>query len=103
MNLNLFLAIKHPPIALWKTGLMNSFVDDGHSKTRSVKVVQKLLFCLNIDAMRELIMQDRYVTYREIEASLSISSTSIYSSLHEHLAVKKFGFCWIAHNLTIWL
>ena len=30
-----------------------------------------------VDAVRELIMQDRYVTYRAIEASLDISSTSI--------------------------
>lgn len=44
----------------------------------------------NIDAVRELIMQDRHVTYREIEASLGISMTSIYKILHEHLAVKKF-------------
>ena len=32
----------------------------------------------NIDAVRELIMQDCHVTYREIEASLGISSTSIH-------------------------
>ena len=48
----------------------------------------------NIDAVRELIMQDRHVTYREIEASLGISMTSIHKILHEHLAV-------IPHNLTI--
>ncbi|XP_037952518.1 uncharacterized protein LOC119682999 [Teleopsis dalmanni] len=40
----------------------------------------------NIDVVRELIMQDRHVTYREIQASLSISPTSIHSILHEHLA-----------------
>ena len=39
----------------------------------------------NIAAVRELIMQDGHVTYREIEASLDISSTSIHSTLHEHL------------------
>ncbi|CAH2106191.1 unnamed protein product [Euphydryas editha] len=39
----------------------------------------------NIDAVRELIMQDRHVAYYEIEASLHISSTSIHSILHEHL------------------
>ena len=32
----------------------------------------------NIDAVRELIMQDHHVTYRKIEASLSISSNSIH-------------------------
>ena len=40
-------------------------------------------------------MQDRDETYREIEASLGISSISIHSILHEHLVVK------IPHNLTI--
>ena len=32
-----------------------------------------------------IIIQDRHVTLREIEASLDISSTSIHSILHEHL------------------
>ena len=39
--------------------------------------------------------------YTEIEASLGISSTSIHSILHEHLAVKKICSRWIPHNLTI--
>jgi len=55
----------------------------------------------NIDAVRELIMQDRHVTYREIEASLGISPTSIHSILHKHLTVKKVCCRWIPHNLTI--
>ena len=42
----------------------------------------------NIDAVRELIMQDRHVIYREIELSLGISPTNIHWVLHEHLAVK---------------
>ncbi|XP_025154440.1 histone-lysine N-methyltransferase SETMAR-like [Harpegnathos saltator] len=49
----------------------------------------------NIDAVREVILQDRHVTYREIEASLGISGTSIHSILHEHLAVKKSDESWI--------
>ena len=36
----------------------------------------------NIDAVRELIMQDRHVKYREINAFLDISSTSSHSKLH---------------------
>ena len=32
----------------------------------------------NIDAVREVIMQHRHVTYREIEPSLGISFTSIH-------------------------
>ncbi|XP_037958961.1 uncharacterized protein LOC119688351 [Teleopsis dalmanni] len=55
----------------------------------------------NIDAVRELIMQDFHVTYREIEVSFGISPTSIHSILHEHLAVKRVCSRWISHNLTI--
>ena len=44
----------------------------------------KTAAALNIDAMRELIMQDRHMTYREVEPSLNISSTS----MHVHLTVE---------------
>ena len=54
----------------------------------------------NIDAVQKLIMQDRHVTYCEIETTLGISSTSIYKILHDHLAVKKVCSRWISHNLT---
>ena len=55
----------------------------------------------NIDAVRELILQDRHVTYHEKEASLGISGTSIHSILHKHLTVKKICSRWIPHNLSI--
>lgn len=55
----------------------------------------------NIDAVRELILQDRHVTYREIETTLGISGTSIHLILHEHLTVKKICSRWIPHNLSI--
>ena len=42
-----------------------------------------------IEAVRELILQDRHVTYREIETTLGISGTSIHLILHKHLTVKK--------------
>ena len=42
-----------------------------------------------INAVRQLILQDRHVTYREIKTTLGISGTRIYSILHEHLTVKK--------------
>ena len=42
-----------------------------------------------IDAVRQLILKIRHVTYCEIETTLGISGTSIYSILHEHLTVKK--------------
>ena len=71
---------------------MNSIVADTHSKTRSVKVregpTKTAVEPGNIDAVRELIMQDRHKTFLEIEAFLGISSSSIHSILHEKLAVK---------------
>ena len=45
-------------------------------------------------------MQDRHVTYREIETTLGISETSIHSLLREHLTVKKIFSRWIPHNLS---
>ena len=47
--------------------------------------------------MRQLILQDRHVTYREIETPLG----SIQSILHEHLTVKIICSRWIPHNLSI--
>ena len=51
--------------------------------------------------MRQLILQDRHVTYREIDTTLGISRTTIYSILHEHLTVKSICSRWIPHNLSI--
>ena len=42
-----------------------------------------------IDAVRQLILQDRHVAYHENETTLGISGTSICSILHESLTVKK--------------
>ena len=73
-----------------------------HSKTNFVKVVHnQLLFRKPLVAVRQLILQDRHVTYREIETTLGISGTSIHSILHEHLTVKKIFLRWIPHNLSI--
>ncbi|GBP49216.1 Histone-lysine N-methyltransferase SETMAR [Eumeta japonica] len=55
----------------------------------------------NIDAVRELMMQDRHVTYREIKASLGISMTSIHKVLHDNLAAKNICWRWTPHNLSI--
>ena len=41
-----------------------------------------------IDAVPQLILQDRHVTYREMEITLGISGTSIHSILYEQLNVK---------------
>ena len=44
---------------------------------------------------------DHHVTYREIEAPLGISATSIHSILHKDLTLKKICSRWISHNWTI--
>ena len=54
-----------------------------------------------IDAVRQLILQDRHATYRKIETSLGISGTSIHSILNEHLTAKKICSHWKPHNLSI--
>ena len=55
-----------------------------------------------LDAVRQLILQDRHVTYREIETILGISGTSIHSILHQHLTAKqKICSLWITHNLSV--
>ena len=51
--------------------------------------------------MRQLILQDRHVTYREIEITLGISGTNIHSIMHEHLTIKKICSRCILHNLSI--
>ena len=42
--------------------------------------------------MSQLILQDRHVTYREIETTLGVSGTSIHTIVHEHLIAKKIFF-----------
>jgi [histone H3]-lysine36 N-dimethyltransferase SETMAR len=54
----------------------------------------------NIDAVRQLIKEDRHVTYREIQASLGISGTSVEKILHQELGVRKLISRWIPHLLT---
>ena len=50
-----------------------------------------------IDAVRQLILLDRHVTYCEIETTLDISGNSI----HEDFSVKKICWRWIPNNLSI--
>jgi [histone H3]-lysine36 N-dimethyltransferase SETMAR len=54
----------------------------------------------NVDTVREMIMVDRHVTYREIQAHLGIDMKQINQILHDHLGVKKLCSRWIPHNLT---
>ena len=61
---------------------------DEFRKDRPKSVIQPE----KINAVLKLMMQDRHVTYREIEATLGIGSTRVYKILHEYLAVKKICF-----------
>ena len=74
----------------------SSFQDEFREGCPKSVVVPK-----TIDAVRQLILQDRHVTYREIKTTLGISGTIIHSILYEHLTVKKICSRWIPHNLSI--
>ncbi|CAH1989727.1 unnamed protein product [Acanthoscelides obtectus] len=72
-----------------------SLSDDPRVGAPKTAVIQE-----NINAVRKLIIEDRHVTYREIEASLKISKSSIQKNLHEELGVRKLVSRWIPHLLT---
>ena len=91
MNLIQFLAMK------LHQGPVLCLLQDEFREGRSKSVVVPKA----IDAMRQLILQNRHVTYREIETTLGISGTSIHSMLHEDFTVKKICSHWIPHNLSI--
>ena len=71
----------------------SSFQDEFHEGCPKSVVVPK-----TINAVRQLILQDRHMTYREIETTLGISGTSIHSIFQEHLAVKKICSRCIPYN-----
>ena len=77
---------------LGRSSLLDEFRED---RPKSVVVPE------TIDAGRQLILQDRHVTYCETEATIGISGTSIQSILHEHLTVKKIYSRWIPHYLSL--
>ena len=63
--------------------------------------IKSIVIPKTIDAVCQLILQDRRVTYRELETLLGISENSIHSKLYEHLTVKKICSRRISHNLSI--
>ena len=68
----------------WFAEFRRASVSDEFRDGRLNSVVPK-----NIDAVLNMIEEDRHVTYREVESSLGISKTAVHSILHEHLAVKR--------------
>ena len=84
MNLIHFLAMKLYQGSVYIDDMVNSTGVLVHSKTNFVVVIQNQLLSRK-PSMRQLILQDRHLNYREIEITLGIRVTSIYSILYEHL------------------
>ncbi|CAH1999878.1 unnamed protein product, partial [Acanthoscelides obtectus] len=72
-----------------------SLSDDPRAGAPKTAVTQE-----NVDAVLKLIIEDRHVTYRDFEASLKISKTSIQKESQEELGVRKLVSRWIPHLLT---
>ena len=53
----------------------------------------------NINVVRQLITEDRHVTYREIQESLGIGMSQIQIILQQELGVQKLFSRWIPHQL----
>ena len=83
--------MKLHPGPVFIDNMVNSTEFVVHFLMNFVKVIQnQLLFRKPLMLCAKLILQDRHVTYREIETTLGISGISIHSILHEHLMSKKF-------------
>ena len=96
MNLIQFLAMKLHKGPVFIHGMVNSIEAVVPSILNFVNSRPKWVVVLEtIDAMRQLILQDRHATCRNIETILSIIGTSIHSILHEHLTVNKICSRWI--------
>jgi histone-lysine N-methyltransferase SETMAR len=54
----------------------------------------------NIERIRNLIEDDPYITYDQIEAKTSLSRGTIHTIIHEHLKLRKITSRWVPHELT---
>ena len=54
----------------------------------------------NVLAVKNLIQDNRRVTYQEIQHVLQIGSGSLHEILHVHLRVRRIVSRWVPHNLT---
>lgn len=73
----------------------SSLSDDPREGRPKTAVTQE-----NIAAVRQLILEDRHITYSEIQVSLGIGRSQIQKILHEELGVRKLFSRWIPHLLT---
>lgn len=58
-----------------------------------------LIVPATVDAVRKVIEADRNVTYKQIRASLGLSTKTIQTILHEELGVRKVCARWMPQNL----
>ena len=54
----------------------------------------------NIERVRALIDDDRYIGYSHIEAETSLSYGTIFKIINENLKMKKIASRWVPHDLT---
>lgn len=54
----------------------------------------------NVQTVKNLIQDNRRITYQEIQQIMQIGSGSVHEILHEHLRVRRIVSRWVPHNLT---
>ena len=72
-----------------------SLVDDPREGAPSTAVNDK-----NIKRVNDMVMEDRRITYAEIQQTLDISPGSVKTILHEHLHLNKCLTQWVSRMLT---
>ncbi len=55
---------------------------------------------INIDTIRDLIEEDHYLIYIEIEALTSLSRGTMHTIIHEYLRLRKITSRWVTHDLS---
>lgn len=69
---------------------------DKHRKGRPITETT----CINIDRVRNVIDNDPWCSYDEIEAGTFLSRGTIQTIIHEHLKMKKLTSRWVPHELS---
>jgi histone-lysine N-methyltransferase SETMAR len=55
----------------------------------------------NVNRVRDLVNQDRRITYCQLQEAMHLSSSTINSILHEKLGLRKLAARWVPHLLTL--
>ena len=91
-------ALSHPTVKYWfrefRRGQQS--LEDKHQPGAPITKT----FPTNIKNGRDLIVEDPYLKYDEIEAQTSLSRDSILAIIHEHLEPSNKTSRWMPHNLA---